>query len=486
MMKITFLRKLFLGLCISVFLVSQKINAQIVIGTPNLGFSQACANASFNSYNVNFVFSHSAPLDASNQFNILLSDANGDFTNETVIIPTNAGTITSSPAVLNFLLPTNLAGEGYKIKIRSTAPVATSSRSVAFAAYYKIQDEPFTINNLIDTAVFCAGGSYLLTIDNPGTGTNDSPLNYPSLSFKWYKETSMTTSVFVSDGPSLSVNSPGTYFVETYYGSCTSSSYSNRVQVSEAMSSIEAVIISSLGNPYCPSNAPTILSTTNGETYQWSQDGIPISGATNQMYATAESGLFEVRVDLGGCVATGSIDLISEQFTSSINVLEENNIESDQTLEVIVTSSATNPEYQWFFNDVLITDALEGTYIASQEGSYKVIITETTGCQASKEYTFTVIKAEDPFPDVAEIPNLISPNGDGANDTWVIPNQYVSGTNTEIVIMDSYGKIVFETEDYQNNWPENEMPFNAVNAVYYYMIITEDKNTKNGSITIVK
>lgn len=486
MMKTTFVCKLFLGLCMSVFLVSQKINAQIVIGTPNLGFGQACANASFNSYNVNFVFSHSVPLDASNQFTILLSDANGDFTNETTIIPTNAGDITTSPATLNFLLPTNLAGEGYKIKIRSTAPVGTSSRSVAFAAYYKVQDEPFTINNLIDTAVFCAGGSYLLTIDNPGTGTNDSPLNYPSLSFKWYKETSLTTSVFVADGPTLAVDVPGTYFVETDYGSCTSSSYSNRVQVSEATSSIEAVIISSLGNPYCPSAIPTILSTTNGETYQWYQDGVLISGATNQMYATTESGLFEVRVDLGGCVAMGSIDLISEQFSSSINVLDENNIESDETLEVIVTSSATNPEYQWFFNDVLITDALSDTYTASQEGNYKVIITETTGCQASKEYVFTVIQAEDPFPDVAEIPNLISPNGDGINDTWIIPNAYVSGTNTEIVIMDSYGKIVFKTEDYQNNWPESELLFNAVNPVYYYVILTEDKNTKNGSITIVK
>ena len=52
--------------------------------------------------------------------------------------------------------------------------------------------------------------------------------------------------------------------------------------------------------------------------------------------------------------------------------------------------------------------------------------------------------------------------------------------------MDSYGKIVFKTEDYQNNWPESELLFNAVNPVYYYVILTEDKNTKNGSITIVK
>ena len=33
------------------------INAQIVISKPNLGFSQACASASFNTYNVTFTFS---------------------------------------------------------------------------------------------------------------------------------------------------------------------------------------------------------------------------------------------------------------------------------------------------------------------------------------------------------------------------------------------------------------------------------------------
>jgi len=35
----------------------ENLNAQIVIGAPNLGFSQACAGPSFNTYNVTFTFS---------------------------------------------------------------------------------------------------------------------------------------------------------------------------------------------------------------------------------------------------------------------------------------------------------------------------------------------------------------------------------------------------------------------------------------------
>src|SRR5690606_26584271 len=236
MQKITLLKKSLFVFGVFVLFLSKQIHAQIVIGTPNLGFSQACASASFNTYNVTFVFSPGSALGASNQFKIEMSDANGSFSEPLVVFTSNEGTVTTSPATLGFSLPTSVAGEGYKLRVKSTAPVATSSNSVAFAAYYKHQDSPFTINNLVSTGAYCTGGSYLLTIDNPGSDENDSPLNYPSLTYNWYRETGPTTSVFVAEGPTLEVNQQGTYFVETNYGTCTSNSFSNRVTITEATS----------------------------------------------------------------------------------------------------------------------------------------------------------------------------------------------------------------------------------------------------------
>ena len=212
---------------ISLFASANLISAQIVIGTPSLGFTQACASASFNNYNVTFSFSPVTELTATNQFIIELSDDTGSFSSATVVYTSAEGAVTTSPATLSFSLPTTTAGESYKVRIKSTSPAATSTGSVSFPAYYKIQDEPFSINNLIQTAVFCSGSSYLLTIDNPGNASNDSPLQYPSLTFNWFKETSPSTSVFVASGETLSVTEPGTYFVKTNYGSCTSNSYSN-------------------------------------------------------------------------------------------------------------------------------------------------------------------------------------------------------------------------------------------------------------------
>ncbi|MBC2845127.1 gliding motility-associated C-terminal domain-containing protein [Winogradskyella flava] len=486
---ITNLNNLLKGLlCLIVFALQNHTGAQVVIGTPNLGFSQACASDSFNSFNTTFVFSPESSLQSSNQFIIELSDASGDFTNATTVYTSSAGSITQSPATLNFDIPETTAGEDYKIRIVSTAPAATSTPSMSFAAYYKLQDSPFTINNLVSTGAYCTGGSYLLSIDNPGTGNNDSPLNYPSLTFNWYKETSATTSVFVANGPTLTVSEEGTYFVETNYGTCTSNSFSNRVTISEVSISgqADATIVSSLGNPYCPEQGLTTLSTIGGLSYQWFKDGVEIENATNQSYQTNESGEFSVQVDLGDCSASGSIELVSELFESEINVNETNQLFEGETLTIEITTTAANPEFTWYYNDEIIPGASQNTYDATEFGDYEVVITETSGCNASIMYQFTIQEGVDPFPDVDKIPNIISPNGDFTNDTWTLPLKYTTGTNTEVVILNEQGKVVFQTMDYQNNWPIDDLNLSAINQVYYYIITTTDGKTKKGSITLIK
>ena len=479
MRNFTIFKIIFLVLCS----LSITTSAQIVISTPNLGFSQACASPSFNTYNVTFSFTPESGLGATNQFSIELSDETGDFTSSTIIYTSAAGSITTSPATLTFSVPTTIAGQAYKLKIRSSAPAASSSGSASFPAYYKIQDTPFSINNLISTGVYCSGGSYLLTIDTRVDATNDSPLQYPSLTFNWFRVTGPTTSVFIQTSETLSVNQPGTYFVETNYGTCTSNSFSNRVAISEAGSGGASEITSSLGNPYCSTDGPTTLATTSGDSYQWFKDGAEIEGATNQTYDTNESGTFSVSIDLGTCSTNATITLDNGSISSDIDVDDINNIEDGGSLIATVTTDAVNPQFEWFLNDILIPTATSNSYEATETGNYKVVITQTSGCQTSSELLFIVSEA---FPDVPNIPNLISPNGDGINDTWIIPQEYVSGTNTSITLISAQGEIVLQTNDYLNNWPETQLDFIDVNPVFYYVITTENNKVLKGSITVVK
>ncbi|AUP81727.1 T9SS type B sorting domain-containing protein [Flavivirga eckloniae] len=474
-------------------LVTGKLCGQMVIQHPLLGegfsrWEKACASDAFNSYEVIFHFTQ-AELTASTQFVLELSDNTGDFSSPEILHTSAVGAITASPGKVSVAMPITVSGEGYKIRVRSIGPDATSSPSDAFPAYYKIHNETFTINKSQPTGVFCAGGSYLLTIDNPGEPGNNSPLQFSSLTFNWYKETGPDTKDFIATAPSLEVTTPGTYFVETNYGSCSLgviTSDSNRVTITEAVSVGSSSITSSLGNPYCASLGSTTLTTVSANTYQWYIDGVEISGATEQTYVTDQSGKYSVNITLNGCSTSASIDLDANLFTSSIDVEVSpavNLIPASGALEVNITDTASSPTYEWYLNGNLITGANGSSFDITEIGSYKAVVSQTVGCESSKEFLFEVTET---FPNVEKIPNLISPNGDGTNDTWVIPKTYVSGTNTEVILVSSQGEIVLQTKDYQNNWPQDDLSFKAVNPVYYYIIITEDNKTRKGSITVVK
>ena len=83
------------------------------------------------------------------------------------------------------------------------------------------------------------------------------------------------------------------------------------------------------------------------------------------------------------------------------------------------------------------------------------------------------------------VPNVISPfNGDGANDTWKIPNRLSFQPTVEIVVYNSRGIEVFNTSDYQNNWPEDVSDIRG-GMVFYYKIIRENSLIKAGTISVL-
>jgi gliding motility-associated-like protein len=88
---------------------------------------------------------------------------------------------------------------------------------------------------------------------------------------------------------------------------------------------------------------------------------------------------------------------------------------------------------------------------------------------------------------VLEIPNTITPNGDGINDTWNIKN-LDAYPNTTVDIFDRSGHKVFTSVGYGKSW---DGTFNGAvlpSGVYYYVINTKTLNAKvvSGHITVLK
>jgi len=83
------------------------------------------------------------------------------------------------------------------------------------------------------------------------------------------------------------------------------------------------------------------------------------------------------------------------------------------------------------------------------------------------ESAFSNIVCIDNCPNYV-LPNVFTPNGDGANDFFIpFPFRFVD--RIELRVFNRWGNLVFETNDPAINWDGNDLSGNTLNeATYYY------------------
>ncbi len=83
-----------------------------------------------------------------------------------------------------------------------------------------------------------------------------------------------------------------------------------------------------------------------------------------------------------------------------------------------------------------------------------------------------------------EANNILSPNGDGINDIWVVKNIAFFPDNM-VSIYDKEGKMVFAKKGYANDWDGSYRGTVVKEGIYYYSINLGDGTVKKGFITVV-
>jgi gliding motility-associated-like protein len=83
--------------------------------------------------------------------------------------------------------------------------------------------------------------------------------------------------------------------------------------------------------------------------------------------------------------------------------------------------------------------------------------------------------------------NLITPDGNGKNDTWVITN-IENYPQAEVSLFDLHGRLIFRTDNYQNNWDGRNSNGDIVPDGTYYYVISLDNNRRiyKGAITVLR
>ena len=462
--------------------LTRIIYAQTI--TPQrLVFSRICAG-SFNGFDATFTHSGFA---AETNFEVELSNASGSFASPIATTTLTITTLSASQKRIRFSIPSSLIGsENYKLRVKSStgifsAPFLSAASSTSIAVYFKSYENPFSINKKENTASLCPGGTISLVIDNDTPSIpNSSPANYSNLKYKWYQNNSLISG---TNSTTLLVTSPGTYFAALDYGSCSDENFSsNRVVISTATNTV-ATISSSQGNPFCPDKGSTILSTEKGNSYQWFKDNVALSGSTNPTFETNQAGSYAVAVNFGGCESKPVISLQSIAIKGTLDSPSPILIVPNTTQNISVSTAVSNPIISWFKNDNPIANANTNSLELIEEGNYKVKLTHPS-CPVSDEIPFIVQFSYD--PNVKVIPNMVTPNNDGINDTWELPPQYTAGNDVEIVIFNPVGEEVLRTKEYNNQWPESFDSLKNTYSVYYYSISTPNEGVKKGSITIVR
>ena len=187
------------------------------------------------------------------------------------------------------------------------------------------------------------------------------------------------------------------------------------------------------------------------------------------------------------------------------SVVDDNNCSVEDTLVVtsiyvseLTFSTSVTPETCWNTNDGSAYIELEnetGSEVVTWNDEVQQTSFSAANLDGNRTYTATITDANgcvfkrDVFVPLVDgcifIAELISPNGDGANDTWFIGG--LEGyANAKVQVLNRWGQVVFESKGYTSPWDGKYQNEYLPPADYYFVVqYNEGNEPLTGTVTIV-
>ncbi len=307
--------------------------------------------------------------------------------------------------------------------------------------------------------LFCSGGRTTLTAN---AGTN--------LTYQWFKDgepylnaSSQTVPIFVAGKFRVLVsNEQG----------C--STLSDEVVVNT--SRIDETQVKITPSRLLCAGEKVQLSATGGTKYEWS----PTTNLSNPFIAnpiaspTANIN-YKVKIsnDLGCFVERFVSFEVIPEFILDFEVLTSPNCGQKTLLQINNKSTGLNAfnDITWDMGNGDILKGLSPTaYIYAKGGNYTITMTVN-----NRNCTKTL--AKDIVVESLFTPNVITPNNDGKNDSFMIDNP---NEKWAIEITDRMGRKVFSSENYNNDWSGEKKT-----GIYFYHLTSPSGNTCKGWIQVL-
>ncbi|RQO70426.1 hypothetical protein DBR43_20630 [Pedobacter sp. KBW06] len=224
------------------------------------------------------------------------------------------------------------------------------------------------------------------------------------------------------------------------------------------------------------------LRASGGTTYKWAPaEGLSATDVANPIASPGITTVYGVTVSNGACESTAYV---------VVNVLKEVMADAGSNRAIIEGQSITlngkvsgdHVRYFWTPSNYL-DDPSKLNPIASppEDITYTLNVWSEEGCPGSTaDVSIKVYKK-------LEIPNTITPNGDGINDIWNIA-ALESYPGAEVKIVNRYGERIFSSgSSGPKSWDGKRKGVNVPVGTYYYMIDLHDgQKILTGSITILR
>ena len=227
---------------------------------------------------------------------------------------------------------------------------------------------------------------------------------------------------------------------------------------------------------------PIIKSTFLPVTYAWyNEDGQKVKGSenSNSIFLNNSGTYYIISTDsICKSVKSNKINISIKSFPI-VNAGPSLNIRKEDEAIVLNGSVADAENYTWTKKlDLMDPNMLSQNihYLEEYVGEHLVELSANNGTCVSKSQT-TIL-----FHPPLNIPNTITANEDGLNDTWVI--QGLEGyPNAKINIFNRWGDVVFSTKGSQHNWDGTCKGTGITSSTYYYVIELDPESSKIKTIT---
>ena len=216
-------------------------------------------------------------------------------------------------------------------------------------------------------------------------------------------------------------------------------------------------------------------------TYSWDFGDGASSTAIDPEYTYALPGQYST--SLTAISSFGCEDRITKNIT--VHALPNIQLSAAPTVSpgIPTTLEVTGAqEYFWEPGTGLSNQLISNPVVTIDETTvYTVTGTDDNGCTDSDEMVVTV---EDDF--IVVPTNTFSPDGNGINDTWFIDN-IVAYDNARVSIFNSWGEVVFQSDNYQNEW-DGMFSNDLLPAGNYYYVISNPEYDRvyKGTITLLR